>query len=84
MPMCCLILVGVGAVRNSSLKSLLFGPGHTLVTPKSQTHDLWGAVQSIPTYFTLDVGVLMIGCIDITHVLYRIAFSMPIEASMGS
>ena len=36
-------------------------------------------------FFTLDVlGVFMIGCVYITHVLYRIAFCMPIEASMGS
>ena len=37
--MCCLILVGVGTVRNPS-KKLVIGPLHTLVTPKSQTHDL--------------------------------------------
>ena len=43
-----------------------------------------GAVFLRIIFFALCVGVLVLGCVYTSHVLYRIAFCMPIEASMGS
>ena len=34
-------------------------------------------IRPIPTYFTLHVGVFMVGCVYIPHVLYRIALAYP-------